>query len=73
MPNNEVHGRVGKLHPGTPVVGQHMAEREQKEEIFWAQYPERYTGEANTKVHPTIVGMMHNYNKNFSVLPISNV
>ena len=44
MPNNEVRGQVGKVHPGTPGVGQHMAEREQKSEIFWSQYPERYTG-----------------------------
>ena len=24
MPNNEAHGQVGKIHPGTPGVGQHM-------------------------------------------------
>ena len=44
MPNNEVHGQVGKLHPGAPCLGQHMIEREQKAEMFWAQYPEHYTG-----------------------------
>ena len=44
MPNDEVHGQVGQLQPGTPGVGKHMAEREQKSEIFWAQYPELYTG-----------------------------
>ena len=44
MPKNEVHGQVGQLQPGTPGVGQHMAESEQKAEIFRAQYPERYTG-----------------------------
>ena len=36
-------------------------------------YPEHYTGEANTEVHPTILGMMQNYNKKFSKLRISNV
>ena len=50
-----------------------MAEREQNTEIFRAQYPERYTGEANTEVHPTIVGMIQNKNKKFSELRISNV
>ena len=44
MPKNEVHGRVGQLQQGAPDVGQNMAEHEQKAEIFWAQYPERYTG-----------------------------
>ena len=48
MPKNEVHGRVGQLQPGVPGVGQHMDKSEQKAEIFWAQYPEIYTGEANT-------------------------
>ena len=50
-----------------------MAEREQKAEMFWVEYPERYTGEENTEFHPTIAGMMHNYNKKFSELRISNV
>ena len=50
-----------------------MAEREKKAKIFWAQYLESYTGEANTEVHPTIAVMMQNYNKNFSELRISNV
>ena len=31
MPNNEVHGQVGQIQPGKPGIGQHMAEREQKE------------------------------------------
>ena len=44
MPKNEVHGQVGQLQPWTPGVGQHMAEHEQKAEIFWTHYPERYTG-----------------------------
>ena len=34
MPKNEVNGRVGQLHPVAPGVGQHMAEREKKAEIF---------------------------------------
>ena len=50
-----------------------MADHEQKVEIFWAQYPERYAGEENTEVHPTIAGMMQNYNKNFPELSISNL
>ena len=37
MPKNELHGQVGQIQPGTPGVGQHMAERERKMEIFWAQ------------------------------------
>ena len=73
MPNNEVRGQVGQLHPGAPRVGQHMAERKQKAEIFWAQYPERYTGGANTEVHATVAIMMQNYNKKFSKLRISNM
>ena len=40
MPKNEVHGQVGQLQPGTPGVGQHMAECEQKSEIFRPHYPE---------------------------------
>ena len=50
-----------------------MAERKQKVEIFRKQYPERYTGEANTEVHPKIAGMIQNYNKKFSELRIRNV
>ena len=50
-----------------------MAEREQKVEIFRAQYPEHYTREANTEVHPKISGIMQNYNKKFSKLRIRNV
>ena len=73
MPTNELHGQVGQLQPGTPGVGKHMAEREQKAEIFRTQYPERYTGGANTEVHLTIAGMMQNYNKKFSELRIRNV
>ena len=73
MPKNELHVQVGKLQPGAPGVGQHMFDREKKAEVFRAQYPERYTGEANTEVHPTILGMMQNYNKKFSKLCISNV
>ena len=37
MTKNEVNVQVGKLQPGAPGVGQHMAEREQKAEIFQAQ------------------------------------
>ena len=37
MPKNVVNDQVGQLQPGTPGVGQHMAEREQKAEIFRAQ------------------------------------
>ena len=58
MPNNELHGQVGQLQPEVPDLGQHMTEREEKAEIFWAQYPERYAEGANTEVHPMIVGMM---------------
>ena len=72
MPNNEAHGQVGQLQPGTPGVGQYTVEREQKSEIFRAQYPERYTGK-KTEVHPTIAGMMQNYNTKFSDLCISNL
>ena len=50
-----------------------MDEREEKAEIFWSQYPECYIGEINTEVHPSISGFMHNYNKKFSELGISNV
>ena len=50
-----------------------MYEREEKAEIFRAQFPECYTVEANKEVHPTIAGMMQNYNKKFSELRISNV
>ena len=73
MPKNEAHGQVGQIHPGTPGAGKHMAEREQKAEIFRAHYPERYTGGTNTKVHPTIAGMMQNKNKNFSEVRIRKV
>ena len=73
MPKNEVHGRVGQLQLWAPGVGQQMAEHEQKAEIFQAKYPERYIGEANVYVHPTIAGMMHNYNMKFSELRIRNV
>ena len=70
MPNIEVHGRVLQLQPGEPGVGQHMAERKQKVEIFRAQYPESYTGEANTYVHPTIADTMQKYDKIFAELHI---
>ena len=50
-----------------------MAKREQKAEMFWEKYPERYTGEVNTEVHHKIAGMMQFYNKKFSELSISNV
>ena len=60
MPNKEVHVQVGQLQIGEPGVGQHMSEREQKAEIFWAQYPERYAERENTEVHPLIAGMMQN-------------
>ena len=73
MPEIEVHGQVGQLQLGATRVGRHMTERKQKAEIFWEQYSERYTGEENTEVHPTISGMMHNYNKNFYELRISKV
>ena len=36
MPKNDLHGRVGRLQPGAPGVGQHMAEHEKKVEIFWS-------------------------------------
>ena len=36
MPKKEAHGQVVQLYPGKPGVGQHMAKREQKAEIFWA-------------------------------------
>ena len=35
IPKNEANGQVGQLQPGTPGIGQHMVEREQKPEIFW--------------------------------------
>ena len=73
MPKNEAHGQVGQLQPGTPGVGQYTEEREKKAELFQAHYPERYTGRTNTVVHPTISGMMQNYNKKFSELRISNM
>ena len=73
MPKNQVHGQVGKLHPGTTGIGQHMEECEQKSEIFRAQYPEHYIGGTNIEVHPTIAGMMQKYNKKFSVMRIRNV
>ena len=73
MPKNEAHGQVGPLQPGTPGVGQYTEEREQKAEIFRAQYPEPYTGGTDAEVHPKRSGMMQNYNKNVSELRISNV
>ena len=48
MQKNEVHGQLGQIQPGTPGVGQHMSEHEQKAEIFRAQYPESYTGGTKT-------------------------
>ena len=36
MPKNEIHVRVGQIQPGAPGVGQHIAEREQKVEMFWS-------------------------------------
>ena len=50
-----------------------MTKCEQKAEIFQAHYLERYTGEANTEVHPKIEGTTQNYNKKFSELRIRNV
>ena len=50
-----------------------MADHEQKAEIFHLHYPERYTGGTNTEEHYSIAGMMHNYNKKFSELRISNM
>ena len=73
MPKNEVHDQVGNLQSGAPYIGQHMAERAPKAEIFRSQYPECYTREGNPEVHPMIAGMMHNYNKNISGLRISNM
>ena len=73
MRKNEVHGRLGKLQPEASGVGQHMSESEQKMEIFWEQYPYCYTGEANTEVNPEIAGMIHNYNRKFFELRISQV
>ena len=66
MQKNEVHGQVGQIQAGAPGVGQHMEEREKKAEIFWAQYPECYTGRENIEVNPMIAGVMQNYNKKFS-------
>ena len=60
MPKNEVHGKVGQLQPWVPCEGKHMAEREQKLEIFRSQYPERYAVGKKKEVHPNIAGMMHN-------------
>ena len=57
----------------TRRIGQHMAEREQKTEIFRTQYPERYTEGKNAEMHPMIAGTMQNYNKKFSELRISSV
>ena len=37
MPKNEAYGQVGELQSGTPGLGQHMAECEQKAEIFREQ------------------------------------
>ena len=48
MPKNEAYDQVGQLQLGTPGVGKYTAEREQKGEIFWEQYPERYIGGTNT-------------------------
>ena len=48
-----------------------MAKREQIAEIFRAQHPELYTGQA--EVHLTIAGMMQNYNKKFSEMRTSNM
>ena len=50
-----------------------MSECEQKAEIFRSHYPERHKGGAKTEVHPTISGMMQNYNKKFSELRIRKV
>ena len=60
MSKNEVNGQVGQIQPEVPGLGQRMTEREQKAEIFWAQYPERYAERENTEVHPLIAGMMQN-------------
>ena len=65
IPKNEVHDRVGQLQPGALNVGKHMAEREQKAEIFRAHDPERYIGEANKEVHPKIAGMMQIITRSF--------
>ena len=50
-----------------------MDEREQKAEIFRAQYLEYYKGEANIEAHPTIAVVMQFHNKKFSDLRIRNV
>ena len=50
-----------------------MAEREKKNGNISGTVPRPYTGEAKTEVHPTISGMMHNYNKQFSEQNTSNV
>ena len=73
MPNNEVHGRVGQLHPGAPGIGQHMYEREKKRKYFGHSTQNFIQEKANTEVNPKIVGRMQNYNKKFSELRIRNM
>ena len=41
--------------------------------MFWAQYPDRYTGETNADVHPRIEIMMQNHNRKSEELLISNL
>ena len=60
MLKNKVHGQVGELNTSTLGVGHHIADHEQKSEIFQAQYPKRYRGKASTEVNPMIAGMMQN-------------
>ena len=72
-PKNEAHRQVGQLKPGTPGVGKYTVEREKKAELFRSQYLEHYTEGENTKVYPTIAGMMQNCNKKFSELRRSSV
>ena len=38
MTKNEVNVQVGQLQPVAPVVGQRMADRELKTELFWGKH-----------------------------------
>ena len=70
MDKHVVEGRVVQLKHGGGG-GINSADRDEKAEVFRAQFTDRYTGALNANVHPTIVSMMVDYNNNFDGLRIS--
>ena len=67
-----VEGRVVQLKPDGGG-GRNNADRDEKSEVFRAEFADRYTGALNANVHPTIASMMNDYNKKIDGLRISQL